>query len=74
MDPDFLLVLGLVFICFGGFALVEAFSHSRPPRLSALLFVIGGSSVVWAVSQKPGGYSFGEIPSIVVAVVGSAVG
>ena len=74
MDPDFLLVFGLVFICFGGLSLVEAFSHASPPRLAALLFVTGGSMMVWAVSQKPGGYSFGEVPGIVVAVVRSAVG
>ena len=74
MDPDFMLVLGLFFIGIGAFSLVEAFSHANPPRLASILFVTGGGLVVWAVSVRPGGYSFGEIPGIVVAVARSAVG
>ena len=74
MDPDYMIVLGLLFCFIGAGALVEAFSHARPPRMAMLLFVLGGSGVVYAFAEKPGGYSFAEIPGVFATVIGAAVG
>ncbi len=74
LSPDFLFVLGLVFGVLALPSLISAFSEGRPPRLAALMFIFCGVLLVAAISQKPGGYSFDEIPGVVLRVVGDLIG
>ncbi|MEL7214160.1 MAG: hypothetical protein AAGK92_15970 [Pseudomonadota bacterium] len=70
MDNDLLFVIGLVL---GGFsipAIVSALSDGRAPRVATIVVVISGVMVVYAISNKPGGYEINDIPRIFVEVVG----
>ncbi len=69
MDHDLALVIGLVVAVFSIPAVVSALSDRRTPRAAAIAMIIGGGLIAWAVAQKPGGYSIGEVPSVVVKVV-----
>ena len=69
MDADLALVLGLAVAVFSIPAIVSALSDGRTPRVAAIAVMIGGGMMVWAISQRPGGYPLGEIPATVVKVV-----
>ncbi len=69
MDNDLLLVIGLVL---GGFSIpsiVSALSDGRAPRVATIVVVLSGIMVVYAISNKPGGYEINDIPQIFVDVV-----
>jgi len=69
MDNDFILVLGVVV---GGLAIpsvINAFSHSKPPRAAIMLFVAGGGLISWAVYQQPNTYSLDGFPEIALRVI-----
>lgn len=69
MDADLILSIGL----FLGFlaipAIVGAWADGRPPRVAALVVVIAGGMIVFALTQKPGGYTLEEIPGVFISVV-----
>lgn len=70
MDPDFVFVIGV-----GVFALcvplvINAFSTTGGSLRSATIAVlIGGSMILWASSQNPGGYSLTELPQIIMRLL-----
>ena len=70
MDPDVMLVVGLVV---GGFTIpsvMGALLDGRVPRAAAVAAVIAGWLIAFAVKEKPGGYALQEIPDVFVQVVG----
>ncbi len=69
MTNDLYLVLGLIIAALAVPSLIGAFSESRPPRAAAILGLIGGGLIVLAVTQRPGGYSFGDVPGAFTRVV-----
>lgn len=73
MDADFILVVGLVLAVFPIPSIVSAFSDNRAPRVAAIVLLIGGGLSVYAISNKPGGYTLAEIPNVFVQVVGRYV-
>ena len=73
MDADFILVVGLILAVFSIPSIVSAFSDNRAPRVAAIVLLIGGGLSVYAISNKPGGYTLAEIPSVFVQVVGRYV-
>ncbi|CRK75446.1 hypothetical protein [Nereida ignava] len=70
MQTDFYFVLGLVFAVLAVPSIFSAYAEGRSPRLSALLVLISGGLLAYAVTTKPGGYEVAEIPSVVIAVIG----
>ncbi len=70
MDPDLLLVAGIVLVLLALPALLSAFSESRAPRLATILALTGGAFVVVAVRNHPAGYSLGEMPDVFLRVIG----
>lgn len=68
MDYDTGLVIGLIISFFSIPALVSAFSDGRTPRAAALVIMIGGGLVAWAITGKPGGYTLEAIPDVFVKV------
>ncbi len=70
MDPDLLLVIGLVIGILALPSLLAAFSESRAPRAGAILILIAGVLVVLAVQNKSGGYTIEGIPDVFSRVVG----
>ncbi|MGB5557509.1 MAG: hypothetical protein WBN04_05800 [Paracoccaceae bacterium] len=69
MMNDLFLVLGLIVSALAIPSVISAFSESRTPRAAAIMIMIGGGLVALAVTQQPGGYSFGEIPAVFTRVV-----
>lgn len=69
MDTDLMLVLGLAISALSIPSLLAAFSESRAPRAGAIMVLIGGVLLVVALTQKPSGYTFDEIPDVVFSVI-----
>ncbi|WP_298676349.1 hypothetical protein [uncultured Lentibacter sp.] len=74
MDYDLYLVVGLVLSVFAVPSVVSALSENRTPRIAALVVMLGGGLVVWAVTSKAGGYSLDEIPDVIVSVFARYLG
>ncbi len=73
MTPDLILVIGIVLVVFSVPAIVSAISDRRPPRVAALVLIAGGCLAVWAIQQRPGGYSLNDVPRAFVRVVGQVI-
>lgn len=69
MDTDLLLVTGVVVAILAVPSVISAFSESRPPRAAAVLFLIGGTLVVIALTQGTTRYSMGDLPEVLTRVV-----
>jgi hypothetical protein len=70
MDSDLLLTIGIVLGVLTIPSLLSAWTDGRVPRLGAIMVVASAALIVTALTQKPGGYTFGEIPSVMMNVVG----
>lgn len=64
-----MLVAGLIICALSVPSLLAAFSESRAPRTGAIMVLIGGVLLVVALTQKPSGYTFAEIPQVFVSVI-----
>lgn len=73
MDTDLLLTIGIVLAVLTIPSLLSAWSESRAPRLGAILLIAAAALVTMALTQKPGGYAFADIPGVMMAVVGRYV-
>jgi hypothetical protein len=70
MDPDLMLVIGLVV---GGFSIpsvMGAVADGHVPRIAAIAITVAGALIVLALKQHPGGYALTDIPDVFVSVVG----
>lgn len=73
MSNDQILVISIIICALAIPALLAAYSESRPPRAGAIMILIGGVLMVIALTQKPGGYTFDEIPNIFVRVIAGVI-
>jgi hypothetical protein len=71
MDPDTFFVVGLVLGVLSIPAVVSAISNGDRPRIATITLMIAGGMIVWAISNKPGGYPIETIPRVVAKVVSS---
>ena len=71
MNPDTSLVIGIVVAVFAIPAMVSAISDNRAPRAAAIAVLLGGGFIVFALMNKPGGYSIEDVPQAFTRVVGS---
>jgi hypothetical protein len=69
MDTDLILTVGIVVGILAIPALLSAFAESRPPRGASILALISGVLIVVALTQRPAGYSFAEVPDVMLRVV-----
>lgn len=70
MDSDLFLVIGLVIAGLSLPSIIGALVDNRIPRAAAILVMIGGGMIALAVTNKPSGYNFKEIPQVFTNVVG----
>jgi formate-dependent nitrite reductase membrane component NrfD len=73
VDTDLVLTLGIVLLVLSVPSLLSAWVEGRAPRIGALMVVVSIGMIVTAVTTKPGGYSFNEIPGAMVNVVSRLV-
>ena len=69
MDLDTIFVVGTVITLLAVPAIVSAYVDGRTPRAPAVIIVIGGAMVGYAMSQRPGSYNFETLPDVFVRVV-----
>lgn len=69
MEPDTLFVIGLGLGVLSIPAVVSAISKGDRPRIATITLMIAGVMIVWAISNKPGGYPIEAIPKVVAKVV-----
>jgi hypothetical protein len=73
MDTDLFLTIGIVLGVLTIPSLLSAWSESRFPRFALIMLLAAAGLIVVALTQKPGGYAFGEIPNVMLHVVGRYV-
>ena len=64
-----MLVAGLIILALSIPSLMGALSESRAPRAGSIMVLIGGVLLVVALTQKPTGYTFAEIPEVFTRVI-----
>ena len=73
MDPDVFFVLGSVLAVLSIPAIISALVDGRGPRAPALIVLIGGGMMAFAVSERPGSYSFETVPDVFAKVISQVV-
>ncbi|MBK6466255.1 MAG: hypothetical protein IPL38_14515 [Rhodobacter sp.] len=73
MDTDLFLTIGIVLGVLTIPSLLSAWTESRVPRVGALMLMAAAGLIALAISQKPGGYTFGDVPDVMMNVVGRYV-
>ena len=71
LDTDTFFVFGVVIAVLAIPAVISAFLDGRTPRVPAIIVLIGGAMIGYAVSQRPGSYNFETLPDVFVRVVGN---
>jgi hypothetical protein len=69
MDTDLALSIGMVLAVVSVPSLLSAFSEARAPRFAAVISVVAGALILWAVTTTPGGYSLGDQPDVLISVI-----
>lgn len=70
MDPDLMMVIGLVVGAFSIPSIMGALADGRVPRAAAIAVMVSGGLIVLAIRDNPGGYEISDIPDVFVSVVG----
>jgi len=73
IDPDYILVIGMVIGLLAIPALIGAFSESRTPRAAAIMVLLSAGLVSVAVLQRPNTYTVKNAPEVFMKVVGEVV-
>jgi hypothetical protein len=69
MDTDLFLTIGVVLGVLTIPSLLSAWTEGRAPRFGAIMLIAAIGLIAVALTQKPGGYTFSEIPDVMVTVV-----
>ncbi|WP_292289374.1 hypothetical protein [Marivita sp.] len=69
MNPDTFFVIGLVLSVLSIPAVVSSISNGDRPRIATITLMVAGGMIVWAISNKPGGYPIESIPRVVAQVL-----
>jgi hypothetical protein len=69
MDPDLLIVIGLVIGGFSVPSILGAIADGRVPRAAAIAVMVAGGLIVLAINENPDGYAINDIPDVFVNVV-----
>jgi len=70
LDPDLILIIGLVTCALAIPAIVSALSDQIRPRLPALVMLIGAGCVVFSIWASPTGYAMADVPRVFFDVIG----
>ena len=73
MDTDLVLTLGILLLVLTIPALLSAWVEGRVPRIGALMLVASCAMIIGALVTRPTGYSFAEIPQVMLNVAARLV-
>lgn len=73
MSSDLTLMAGVLFLFLMLPAAISDFAAGRPPRRPAVLFVIGGLLILYAIQTSPTGYRPADLPEVVMRVIGRLI-
>lgn len=73
MNPDLVLVIGIILGIFSVPSILSAISEGRAPRVAAFTIIASGALILYAVNSKPGGYTLQDVPGAFVRVVATFV-
>jgi hypothetical protein len=73
VDTDLYLTIGIILVVLTLPSLLNAWTEGRPPRIGALSLMVAAILIVIALTQRPSGYTFNEIPGVVLKVIGRLV-
>ncbi|MCK0126955.1 hypothetical protein MWU76_21380 [Gelidibacter sp. F2691] len=69
MTYDTFFVVGLLILVLSLPSITGALRRGDPPRVPAIMLLIGGGLIAIALGAKPNGYSIETIPQVVGSVV-----
>ena len=69
MDADLSLVLGLIIAAFSIPSVLSALGDGRSPRASMVTILIAGALIIYALMNKPGGYTLAQVPEAFIQVI-----
>lgn len=70
MQYDLYLVIGVTVLVLAIPPILNALMEGQPPRIAAILVLVGGGLVALAVAEKPGGYTIEDVPKAYLRVIG----
>ncbi|MDF1727344.1 MAG: hypothetical protein P1U53_06310 [Sulfitobacter sp.] len=70
MDPDLALILGIIVVILAVPSILSAISDRRAPTAPAVIVLIGGGLILFALQTAPGGYSLDQVPDVFARVIG----
>ena len=73
MSTDLALFLGVVIGVLTIPAILSAVLDGSAPRVAAIAVIVSGGLMVYAVYNKPGGYSISDLPEVFTSVVSQFV-
>lgn len=73
MDTDLVLTIGVLLIVLSLPSLLSAWVESKFPRLGAALLLVALGMILTAVTVRPGGYAFNEVPGVMLEVASRLV-
>jgi formate-dependent nitrite reductase membrane component NrfD len=68
MDTDLVLTIGIILLVLTIPSLLSAWVEQRVPRVASLMAIASLGMIVGALMTRPGGYSFSEVPSVMLRV------
>lgn len=69
MDTDLALTVGVLLLALSVPSLLSAWVEARAPRLGSVMVIVAGALIVYALTTKPGGYAFTDVPGVMVNVL-----
>ena len=69
MDTDLALTVGIVLAVLSVPSLLSAWVDGRAPRLGAIMAIAALGLIVTALVERPGGYAFNQVPSVMLKTV-----
>lgn len=73
MDSDLLLTVGIILLALTIPALLNAFTEGRFPKGAALVVLVSSGMILTALIRHPGGYTFDQIPGVMMGVFRNAL-
>jgi hypothetical protein len=73
VDTDLYLTVGIVLGVLTLPSLLNAWTEGRPPRVGAIFLMAAIIMIAIALTQRPSGYAFQEIPGVMLKVLGRLV-